>query len=334
MEPADNNIKNREDNNLHEERHYGNNIHEHHHGKHAGHHHHHHHPDISGNESMRNIFIFCIALNLLFVGIEAGVGIIYNSVGLLSDAGHNLSDVFSLLLVLVAFRMSKAAGNRQFTYGYKKATILISLLNALILLVAVGAILLESIYKLRNPEPISGSAISWTAGIGIIINGITTKLLMSGKEKDINVKGAYLHMLMDTLVSVGVVISGIVINCTGWNQIDPIIGIVLALIILASTYSLLKESLLMTMDAVPSSVNIKTIEMELNSISEVKSWHHLHIWAISTTENAATIHVVINRWEDIEEAKLKVKNTFRNCGVNHCTVEIESEGTICPNSCC
>ena len=158
-------------------------------------HHHHHHHEISA--SMSKIFIFCIALNLLFVGIETVVGLLYNSVGLLSDAGHNLSDVFSLVLVLVAFRMSKAASTQQFTYGYKKATILISLINALILLVAVGAIIIESIYKLKNPQPISGTAISWTAGAGILINGLTTWLLMSGSKQDINVKGAYLHMLME-----------------------------------------------------------------------------------------------------------------------------------------
>ena len=290
-------------------------------------HHHHHHHEISA--SMSKIFIFCIALNLLFVGIETVVGLLYNSVGLLSDAGHNLSDVFSLVLVLVAFRMSKAASTPQFTYGYKKATILISLINALILLVAVGAIIIESIYKLKNPQPISGTAISWTAGAGILINGLTTWLLMSGSKQDINVKGAYLHMLMDTLVSVGVVVSGIIISYTEWVWIDPVIGIVLAIIIMFSTYNLLKESLLMTLDAVPSSVDKEYIAEDLRNYNKIESWHHLHIWAISTTEFAATIHIVIKDLNDMENVKTEVREIFHKSGVHHCTIETETEGTEC-----
>ena len=290
-------------------------------------HHHHHHHEISA--SMSKIFIFCIALNLLFVGIETVVGLLYNSVGLLSDAGHNLSDVFSLVLVLVAFRMSKTASTPQFTYGYKKATILISLINALILLVAVGAIIIESIYKLKNPQPISGTAISWTAGAGILINGLTTWLLMSGSKQDINVKGAYLHMLMDTLVSVGVVISGIIISYTDWVWIDPVIGIVLAIIIMFSTYNLLKESLLMTLDAVPSSVDKEHIAEDLRNYNKIESWHHLHIWAISTTEFAATIHIVIKDLNDMENVKTEVREIFHKSGVHHCTIETETEGTEC-----
>lgn len=291
------------------------------------HHHHNHHHEISA--SMSKIFIFCIALNLLFVGIETVVGLLYNSVGLLSDAGHNLSDVFSLVLVLVAFRMSKAASTPQFTYGYKKATILISLINALILLVAVGAIIIESIYKLKNPQPISGTAISWTAGVGILINGLTTWLLMGGSKQDINVKGAYLHMLMDTLVSVGVVISGIIISYTEWVWIDPVIGIVLAIIIMFSTYNLLKESLLMTLDAVPSSVDKEHIIEDLRNYNKIESWHHLHIWAISTTDFAATIHIVIKDLNDMENVKTEVREIFHKSGVHHCTIETETAGTEC-----
>ena len=176
----------------------------HHHSPGAGHHHHH----VPESASLNRIFVFCVALNLAFVVIEAGVGFYYNSVGLLSDAGHNLGDVFSLLLALLAFRMAKGHANGHFTYGYKKSTILISLVNAVILLVAVGAILIEAIYRLRHPEPVSGAAIGWTAGIGIVVNGLTAWLLMRDQERDLNVRGAFLHMLMDTLVSVGVVVSG------------------------------------------------------------------------------------------------------------------------------
>ena len=289
----------------------------------------HHHEHHLVPASLNKIFIFCIALNLLFVVIEAGVGFIYNSLGLLSDAGHNLSDVFSLLLALVAFRMAKLHATHHFTYGYKKATILISLVNAVILLVAVGAILIESIYKLKHPVPVSGQAISWTAGIGILINGLTTWLLMRDRKKDLNVQGAFLHMMMDTLVSVGVVISGILISFTGWNWIDSIISLLIAAVILFSTFGLLKESLFLSIDAVPSSVHLENIQQEIEALPQVKSWHHLHIWGISTTENAATVHIVLNNIAEMETVKPRIKQIFRSAGISHSTIEFESASCQC-----
>ena len=227
------------------------NQHQHSHG-HAHHHHHHHH---AVPTTLSGIFITCIILNLLFVAVEAGAGLYTNSLGLLSDAGHNLSDVFSLLLSLFAIRMAMHRSNRHFTYGYKKSTILVSLVNAIILLVAVGAILIESIDKLRHPEPVSGEVISWVAGAGILVNGLTAWLLMKQQGNDLNVKGAYLHMAMDTLVSVGVVISGLIISYMGWEWIDPVIGLCIAFIILVSTWNLLKESLFLTLHAGSGSNN-------------------------------------------------------------------------------
>lgn len=296
----------------------------------ANHHEHsHHHEHHIVPASLNKIFIFCIALNLLFVVIEAGVGFIYNSLGLLSDAGHNLSDVFSLLLALVAFRMAKLHATHHFTYGYKKASILISLVNAVILLVAVGAILIESIYKLKHPVPVSGQAISWTAGIGILINGLTTWLLMRDRKKDLNVQGAFLHMMMDTLVSVGVVISGILISYTGWNWIDSIISLLITAVILFSTFGLLKESLFLSIDAVPSSVHLENIQQEIEALPQVKSWHHLHIWGISTTENAATVHIVLNNIAEMETVKPRIKQIFRSAGISHSTIEFESASCQC-----
>ena len=289
----------------------------------------HHHEHHLVPASLNKIFIFCIALNLLFVVIEAGVGFIYNSLGLLSDAGHNLSDVFSLLLALVAFRMAKLHATHHFTYGYKKATILISLVNAVILLVAVGAILIESICKLKHPVPVSGQAISWTAGIGILIYGLTTWLLMRDRKKDLNVQGAFLHMMMDTLVSVGVVISGILISYTGWNWIDSIISLLIAAVILFSTFGLLKESLFLSIDAVPSSVHLENIQQEIEALPQVKSWHHLHIWGISTTENAATVHIVLNNIAEMETVKPRIKQIFRSAGISHSTIEFESASCQC-----
>ena len=165
--------------------------------------------------SLNGIFIVSIVLNLLFVVVEAAVGFHENSLGLLSDAGHNLGDVFSLLLALLAFKLAKIHSTKRFTYGYRKSTVLVSLLNAIILLAAVGAIILESIHKFNDPVPVNGAAVSWTAGAGILVNGLTAWLLMKSQKDDLNVRGAFLHMAADTLVSVGVVISGIAISLTG-----------------------------------------------------------------------------------------------------------------------
>lgn len=278
---------------------------------------------------MSRIFILCIILNLIFVVIEAAVGFVSNSVGLLSDAGHNLSDVFSLLISLLAIRMAMVKPGRKFTYGYKKLTVLASLLNAVILLVAVGAIVVESIARINHPQPVSGAAISWTAGTGIVINGLTAWLLMRDQKKDLNVKGAFLHMAMDTLVSAGVVLSGIAINLTGILWIDPAVSLVIAAIILVSTFNMLKESFFLSIDAVPESVDISAIEDGLSGMPGVMGWHHLHVWPISTTENAATVHLVLEDVGCMEKAKSEARSVFRRAGVSHCTIECESGDCRC-----
>lgn len=300
--------------------------HEHHHL--YGHHH--------APASLSTVFILCIVLNLLFVIIEAGVGFSYNSLGLLSDAGHNLSDVFSLLLSLFAIQMAKRHGNRHFTYGYKKSTVLASLANAIILLTAVGGILIESFYKLRSPETVSGEAISWTAGAGIVINGITALLLMRNQGHDLNVKGAFLHMAMDTLVSLGVVVSGIIIIYTGFVIIDTLVSLAIAVIILASTWRLLKESLYLSLDAVPESVNLDDLEKSISQVPGIESWHHLHVWAVSTTENAATLHVVIEDVSQMNGIKHALKHMLEEKGVAHSTIEFEFSGCPCydKGDCC
>ena len=297
--------------------------------EHSGHHHHHHVP-----ASVSRIFILCIVLNLLFVFVEAVVGFMSGSVGLLSDAGHNLSDVFSLLIALLAIKMATMKANPKFTYGYRKTTVLASLLNAVILLVAVGAIIIESISRMSHPQEVSGAAISWTAGIGIVVNGLTAWLLMRDQDKDLNIRGAFLHMAMDTLVSAGVVVSGIVINFTGVLWIDPAISLLIAAIILVSTFSMLKESLFMSIDAVPESVDMDRINEGLPAIPGVSSWHHLHVWAISTTENAATIHLVLEDISGMEQAKSLTRELFRSAGVGHCTIECESCDSHCPSLTC
>ena len=296
------------------------------------HHSHEHHHEVT---SLNTIFILCIVINLIFVLIEAGAGFIYNSLGLLSDAGHNLSDVFSLLLSLFAFRMSLHRGNRHFTYGYKKSTVLVSLVNAIILLIAVGAIVIESIYKLKYPEATSGKAISWTAGIGILVNGITAWLLMKNQKHDLNVRGAFLHMAMDTLDSVGVVISGILIIYTGYTVIDTLVSLIIAAIILCSTWKLLKESLFLSLDAVPENIDIRTIEQIIAHSPGIEDWHHLHIWAVSTTENAATVHIVIKDLSQMEDIKWELKKKLHQQGIQHVTIECETIDSVCKErSCC
>ena len=217
----------------------------------------HQHEHVHEIKSLDSIFIISIVLNLLFVAIEALVGFTQNSLGLLSDAGHNLGDVFSLLLALVAFKLARVRSSEKYTYGYKKSTVLISLLNAIILLVAVGAIVVESIHKFTHPEAVNGAAVSWTAGAGIVVNGLTAWLLMKSQKKDLNVKGAFLHMAADTLVSVGVVISGLVMMFTGFYLIDPIISIVIAAVILVSTWKLLSQSVRLSLDGIPESVDME-----------------------------------------------------------------------------
>jgi cobalt-zinc-cadmium efflux system protein len=296
------------------------------------HHHHHHHS--AQAQSLSGIFILSIILNGLFVLIEAGVGLWQDSLSLLSDAGHNLSDVFSLVLVLVAFRLAKVKSNEHYTYGYRKSTVLISLLNAVILLVAVGAIVIESIHKFSEPTDVNGIAVSWTAGVGILINGVTALLLMRGQKNDLNVRGAFLHMAADTLVSVGVVISGIIIAYTGWTVIDPIVSLIIAGVILISTWELLSDSLRLAVDGIPEGVDLKEIEQILTSEEHVKEVHHIHVWAISTTETALTAHVVVDdlsQWHHVSE---HLKHELEEHGITHATLEPETDESHCHNREC
>ncbi len=295
------------------------------------HEHHHHH--IPSPEHVNRAFIAGIVLNLVFVLVEAGAGIHFDSLALLSDAGHNLSDVVSLVLSLLAFRLVRVRPTPRYTYGYKKSTVLVSLFNAVLLLVAVGVILAESIEKLRHPEPVAGSAIAWVAGIGILINAVTAFLFFRDKEHDLNIKGAYLHLLADALVSVGVLVSGIVIRYTGWYVIDPVIGIAVALVILVSTWNLLRDSLRLSLDGVPSGMDAETVRREMTGIPGVSDVHHLHIWALSTTENALTAHVVAATGTPLPDLKHRIKHRLEDLGIQHATLEFENAEECCHENC-
>ena len=303
--------------------------HEHEHSH--GHHHHHHSHDI---ERLSTIYIVAVALNLLFVIVEAAAGFIGHSLGLLSDAGHNLSDVFSLLLAMIALKLASSHATKRFTYGHRKASVLISLLNAIILLVAVGAIIVESIRKFAHPADVNGELIIWTAAVGIIINGLTAWALSHQQQHDINTRGAFLHMLADTLVSIGVVVSGVVIKYTGWSIVDPIIGLVIAVVILVSTWNLLAESLRMSTDAVPEGYDVDEIKQKIEGVENVLNVHHLHVWPISTTETALTAHVVIPSSDLLDEVTDRVKHLLDEIGIHHSTLEMETKSSHCQHQDC
>ena len=290
------------------------------------HEHHHHDHTVT---SLNKAFIWGIALNVGFVVVEFAVGLCYGSMGLLSDAGHNLSDVASLLLAMLAFRLAQARATPKYTYGYKKSTVLISLLNSVILLIAVGVIVAESIGRMLHPEPVVGGAIAWTAGVGVAINGFTAWLFMKDQDRDLNVKGAYLHMAADALVSVGVLVSGLVISWTGWTVVDPIVGLAVAGVIVASVWSLTRDSLRLSLDGVPGGIDIAEIERKMEAVPGVRAVHHIHIWAISTTENALTAHVVLDSLSRMEEVKHALKELLGRSEIPHATLEFESVTERC-----
>lgn len=302
--------------------------HDHNHSGHT-HGHNHAHPTPGTAESLNKAFILGILLNIVFVAVELVAGIVLDSVALISDAGHNLSDVVSLALAMFAFRLAKTKPSAHYTYGRKKSTILVSLANACILLIAVGIIIFESIEKLQHPQPIEGGAIAWVAGVGIVINAFTAWLFMAHRKSDLNVKGAFLHMVADTLVSLGVVISGIIISFTGFYILDPIIGIIIAVVILISTWGLLRDSVRLSLDGVPPGIDTDEVKKSMYAGDpHIKGIHHIHIWALSTTENALTAHIVVDSLAGAEEVKHNLRHTLESMGIVHSTLELEQPGEM------
>jgi len=298
---------------------------EHHHHNHN--HHHHSYTTATGNR-----FLWAIGINLLYVATEFYLGFRYDSVGLLADAGHNLSDVGGLVVSLAAFLMQKKAPDRLFTYGFKKATVLAAFINSVLLLLAVVLIIFECIEKLRVGSIASGSAIMITAGIGIIVNGLTVVLLAKGKEKDINIKSAYLHMLADALVSLGVVISGGLITLTGLAWIDPVVGLGIAAIIVCTSWNVFQESIVLILDGVPYGIDYEQLKHGIAGSENVKEVHQLHIRALSTTENALTAHVVLKNISLQERTKETIKHFLQQQQIHHSTLEFESAESVCSES--
>jgi cobalt-zinc-cadmium efflux system protein len=269
-------------------------------------------------------FAIGIALNLGFVVAETVFGFIANSMALLADAGHNLSDVLGLVVAWAGAVMAKRASSPRFTYGFKKAPILAALANSLFLLVAVGAIGAEAIRRLLHPTVTEGGMVIVVAAIGILINGATALLFARGRESDINIRGAYLHMTADAAVSAAVVFAGAVILWTGQQWVDPVMSLAVAVVILWGSIGLFKESVWMSLAGVPSGIDVDVVEAELAELDGVETVHDLHIWPLSTTETALTAHLVAPDVPStdalLQRARTMLHDRF---AIEHCTLQIE-----------
>lgn len=281
------------------------------------HHSHAHH--IHAVESLNVVYYIAIALNFGFVIVEALAGVYSNSTGLLSDAGHKMIDVFSLLIALLAFRLAASKPSSRYTYGYRKASVLISLFNALLLVCAVCVIVFESVSKLMEPAPVNGAAVSWTAAAGILVSGISALLMMRFQKKDINTRGAFLHMATDSLLSLGVVISGIVISLSGLYVIDPIVSLVIAAVILYNSVRLLGESVRMIIDGVPRGVDYDAVKSLVAGCGGVKAVEELHMWVVSINQTALTARVAVDG--DAGAVRLTLHEELEKLGFSPVTIE-------------
>ncbi len=305
--------------------------HSHEHGHHHGHGHHHVPADFG------RAFAIGIALNAGFVIVEATFGFLYGSMALVADAGHNLSDVLALILAWGASVAVKRAPSDRFTYGYKSSTILAALANALLLAVAIGAILFETAHQLFQPSEPQGMVIAVVASIGIAVNTVTAWLFMRGQE-DLNIRGAYLHMAADALVSAGVVIAGLAIVFTGFWWIDPLVSFAIVAIVAWATWGLAKASLHMGLLAVPASIDVSEVRAHLTDQEGVDAVHDLHIWPMSTTETALTAHLVVPRAPESAAASDSFLRDIadsldKRFGICHATIQIERENTDCRTEC-
>ena len=292
---------------------------------------------LTKSKQINQAFVIGIVLNLAYVLIQVLVGIRISSLSLLSDAGHNFLDVSGLALSLLAFKLTKTKANNKYTYGYKKSSILISLLNTIILLISIGAIGYEATTRFQNPEPLPGKVIAIIALIGIFINGISAYLFFRDKDKDINIKSAFLHLFSDTLISLGLVVGGIVIYYSHLYWIDPLLSIVICCVIIVSTWNLLRSSIHLSMDGVPENIDLEMIRKVALDIEGINEVHHIHVWAISTTENALTGHFVVSKnltAEQINSLKHEVKSELKRLHIEHCTLEIETENDQCDDEDC
>ncbi|MFF8801963.1 MULTISPECIES: cation diffusion facilitator family transporter [unclassified Methylobacterium] len=302
-----------------------------HHHDHAGHGHSHGHGHVHAPKDFGTAFAVGIALNLGFVGVEALYGWLANSMALVADAGHNLSDVLGLIAAWIASVLVKRAPSARFTYGLRGSSILAALFNAVVLLVATGGIIVEAVQRFLEPAPVAGTTVMVVAGIGILINGFTAWLFASGSKGDINIRGAYLHMVADAAVSAGVVLAGLVILATGFDWLDPLVSLAIAALIIVATWGLLRDSVAMSLAAVPPGIDPEAVRACLAARPGVRGLHDLHIWSMSTTEVALTAHLVLARENPGRDFLKQTAEELRaRFGIAHATLQVEIEGqTAC-----
>jgi cobalt-zinc-cadmium efflux system protein len=297
----------------------------------AGHHHHHVHAGHShAPVDFGRAFAIGIGLNILFAAAEAAAGIAYDSMALLADAGHNFSDVLGLAVAWVGAGLARRPPTRRFTWGYRGSSVLASLVNSLLLLVALGAIIVEAVQRFGQPSAPPGGVMVIVASIGVVINLATALLFVRGAKRDLNIRGAYLHMAADAGVSAGVVVAGLLIIATGASWIDPALSLVIAAIIFWNTWGLLKQSVFMSLGAVPEGIEPEEVEAALAGMPGVRMVHDLHIWPMGTTDTVLTAHLVVDQDHPgnafLGEARALLQHRF---GIAHVTLQIEIDDSDC-----
>ena len=299
--------------------------HQHHHGHGHGHGHHH------APASFGTAFAIGILLNGGFVAVEAAFGFLSGSMALIADAGHNLGDVLGLAIAWGAAVLSQRRPAGRFTYGFGSSSILAALLNAVLLLVAIGAISVEAIRRLIHPEPVPGLTMMIVAAVGILINGITALLFARGRKNDLNIRGAFLHMVADAAISAAVVVAGLVILSTGWEWLDPAVSLLIVLAIGIGTWGLLRDSVTMSLQAAPPGIEPEDVAALLRAEPGVAAIHDLHIWPMSTTETALTVHLLMPTGHPGDARLLAVSARLRErFGIGHATIQIETDAaTLC-----
>jgi cobalt-zinc-cadmium efflux system protein len=281
--------------------------------------------DHSHTPNYNRAFAVGVGLNIIFVAVEVFYGLMANSSALLADAGHNASDVLSLVFAWFAIWLATKKPKGRYTYGFKKTTILISVLNAFLLFGAVIAIGWDAVDKFNNPEPVGGVQVMIVAGIGVVINTITALMFIKGQKDDLNIRGAFLHMAADAAVSLGVLFSGLLIVKTGLQWIDPVMSFIIIFVILWGTWKLFVESIRLALDAVPGNINLEEVKETILKLGGINGIHDLHIWALSTTENALSAHVVapVSNPDQLIKDVQKILSTNHN--IQHVTIQIENE---------
>jgi cobalt-zinc-cadmium efflux system protein len=294
------------------------------------HEHAHQHGHVHATANFGRVFAIAVFLNIALVFLQFAYGILGNSMALIADAGHNLTDVLGLLMAWGANATSRIPPTLRYTYGFRSSSILAALGNAIVLLIAVGAIAWEAGQRLANPQPVSETIVIMVAAVGLVINGGTALLFMAGRKRDLNIRGAFVHMAADAGISLGVILSGVMILCTGWLWLDPLTSLVISLIIVWGTWGMLRDALNLALNAVPVGINAVEVRDYLQGLSGVESIHDLHIWAMSTTQTALTCHLVMPAGHPPDTFVVEVTQQLHDrFAIEHATLQIERGDAIC-----